>query len=304
MINRLRKASDGDIFVPHGSITILGTTSKKTDKPDDTVPDTAEVHDLLDIGRVLFPEIDSYRILRTFAGTRPLYTADPSAEGRGASRNFVVLDHEKEGLKGMATICGGKLTTYRLMGERMADLVCTKLGVTAQCRTAVEPLVEDTPPALLERARKVFPAQGLEQAESRLGDSFAATVERLEAAPWKKALLCECERVTIAEFEQGSPPNPRPIPSTISAAAPVWAGAPVRGVSAACAAWARCSKPSCCPPGCRPAGTGECDALPCGAPDLLQSFQQERWYGIRRCCGAANCVKPSWRAACTARPST
>ena len=102
----------------------------------------------------------------------------------------------------MATICGGKLTTYRLMGERMADLVCAKLGVAAQCRTAVEPLVEDTPPALLERARKVFPAQGLEQAESRLGDSFAATVERLEAAPWKKALLCECERVTIAEFEQ------------------------------------------------------------------------------------------------------
>ena len=202
VINRLRKASDGDIFVPHGSITILGTTSKKTDKPDDTVPDTAEVHELLDIGRVLFPEIDSYRILRTFAGTRPLYTADPSAEGRGASRNFVVLDHEKEGLKGMATICGGKLTTYRLMGERMADLVCAKLGVAAQCRTAVEPLVEDTPPALLERARKVFPAQGLEQAESRLGDSFAATVERLEAAPWKKALLCECERVTIAEFEQ------------------------------------------------------------------------------------------------------
>ena len=34
VINRLRKASDGDIFVPHGSITILGTTSKKTDKPD------------------------------------------------------------------------------------------------------------------------------------------------------------------------------------------------------------------------------------------------------------------------------
>lgn len=84
VINRLRKASDGDIFVPHGSITILGTTSKKTDKPDDTVPDTAEVHELLDIGRVLFPEIDSYRILRTFAGTRPLYTADPSAEGRGS----------------------------------------------------------------------------------------------------------------------------------------------------------------------------------------------------------------------------
>ncbi|WP_301001173.1 (2Fe-2S)-binding protein, partial [uncultured Bilophila sp.] len=31
---------------------------------------------------------------------------------------------------------------------------------------------------------------------------FAAAVERLEAAPWKKTLLCECERVTVAEFEQ------------------------------------------------------------------------------------------------------
>ena len=280
VINRLRKASDGDIFVPHGSITILGTTSKKTDKPDDTVPDTAEVHDLLDIGRVLFPEIDSYRILRTFAGTRPLYTADPSAEGRGASRNFVVLDHEKEGLKGMATICGGKLTTYRLMGERMADLVCTKLGVTAQCRTAVEPLVEDTPPALLERARKVFPAQGLEQAESRLGDSFAATVERLEAAPWKKALLCECERVTIAEFEQvASEPTSHSL-NDIRRRTRMGMGTcqgsfcGLRGVGAVLEA-------KLLPAGMQACGTGECDALPCGAPDLLQSFQQERWYGIR-----------------------
>ena len=270
VINRLRKASDGDIFVPHGSITILGTTSKKTDKPDDTVPDTAEVHELLDIGRVLFPEIDSYRILRTFAGTRPLYTADPSAEGRGASRNFVVLDHEKEGLKGMATICGGKLTTYRLMGERMADLVCAKLGVAAQCRTAVEPLVEDTPPALLERARKVFPAQGLEQAESRLGDSFAATVERLEAAPWKKALLCECERVTIAEFEQvASEPTSHSL-NDIRRRTRMGMGTcqgsfcGLRGVGAVLEAKLL------------PAGM-----QPCGAPDLLQSFQQERWYGIR-----------------------
>lgn len=71
----------------------------------------------------------------------------------------------------MATICGGKLTTYRLMGERMADLVCAKLGVAAQCRTAVEPLVEDTPPALLERARKVLPG-------ARLGTG--------RIAPWRQ----------------------------------------------------------------------------------------------------------------------
>lgn len=272
VINRLRKAADGDIFVPHGSITILGTTSKKTDRPDDTVPDTAEVRALLDIGRALFPDIDAYRILRTFAGTRPLYTADPSAEGRGASRNFVVLDHEKEGLKGMATICGGKLTTYRLMGERMADLVCAKLGVTAACRTAVEPLVPEASQELMARARKVFPAQGLEQAQARLGDSFAAAVERLEAAPWKKALLCECERVTIAEFEQVASESTSHSLNDIRRRTRMGMGTcqgsfcGLRGVGAVLEADLL-------------AASAAQDAP--AAPDLLRSFQQERWYGIR-----------------------
>lgn len=281
VINRLRKASDGDIFVPHGSITILGTTSKKTDRPDDTVPDTREVRELLDIGRVLFPDIDGYRILRTFAGTRPLYTADPSAEGRGASRNFVVLDHEREGLKGMATICGGKLTTYRLMGERMADLVCGKLGVNAACRTAIEPLVQDASDELMARARKVFPAQGLEQARSRLGDSFAAAVERLEAAPWKKALLCECERVTVAEFEQVASESTSHSLNDIRRRTRMGMGTcqgsfcGLRGVGAVLEADLLPSS------GAEGMDGDGAQAGACGAPGLLRTFQQERWYGIR-----------------------
>ena len=279
VVNRLHPGADGDIFVPHGSITILGTTSTPTDRPDDTTPTYGEVLRLLDLGEPLFPAVRQYRILRAFAGTRPLYTPG-NAAGRKASRNFHVVDHAEQGLKGMVSIFGGKLTTYRLMGERMADLVCTKLGVTAQCRTAVEPLVEDTPPALMERARKVFPAQGLEQAESRLGDSFAATVERLEAAPWKKALLCECERVTIAEFEQvASEPTSHSL-NDIRRRTRMGMGTcqgsfcGLRGVGAVLEA-------KLLPAGMQACGTGECDALPCGAPDLLQSFQQERWYGIR-----------------------
>ena len=303
VINRLRKASDGDIFVPHGSITILGTTSKKTDKPDDTVPDTAEVHELLDIGRVLFPEIDSYRILRTFAGTRPLYTADPSAEGRGASRNFVVLDHEKEGLKGMATICGGKLTTYRLMGERMADLVCAKLGVAAQCRTAVEPLVEDTPPALLERARKVFPAQGLEQAESRLGDSFAATDGRLRPRRGKRR-FCANASASPSRNSNRSLPNHVPFPQRHPPPYPYGHGhlsgeflrLARRGRGARSQAVAR--------RGCRPAVRESATPSPAARRICSRASSRNAGTASARCCGAANCVKPSWRAACTARPST
>ncbi|MDE5831715.1 MAG: FAD-dependent oxidoreductase, partial [Desulfovibrio sp.] len=137
VINRLHASADGDIFVPHGSITILGTTSAPADKPDDTFAPYSDVAKLLDLGEPLFPEVRQYRILRAFAGTRPLYTPG-GASGRKATRNFQVVDHAADGLDGMVSIFGGKLTTYRLMAERVCDDVCGKLGVTTPCRTAEE----------------------------------------------------------------------------------------------------------------------------------------------------------------------
>ena len=48
VVNRLRPPSDGDIFVPHGSIAIFGTTSVPVARPDDTTPTSAEALRLLD----------------------------------------------------------------------------------------------------------------------------------------------------------------------------------------------------------------------------------------------------------------
>jgi len=205
IVNRLRPASDGDIFVPHGSITILGTTSAEADRPDDTVPTSAEIVKLIDIGEALFENLRNYRILRAFTGTRPLYSADPNAKGRGASRNFVILDHAAEGLGGFATIVGGKFTTYRLMAEKITDLVCNKLGVTAECRTAIEPIVEDPSPELAAKARLYFPSYGTNLALSRLGsEGLEKVIYRMQTNPEKRQLLCECENVTIAEVEEAA----------------------------------------------------------------------------------------------------
>ncbi|MEG6584911.1 anaerobic glycerol-3-phosphate dehydrogenase subunit GlpA [Dendrosporobacter sp. 1207_IL3150] len=205
VINRLRPAADGDIFVPHGSITILGTTSSEADRPDDTVPSTAEIIKLLDIGAVLFENIRDYRILRAFTGTRPLYSADPNAKGRGASRNFVILDHADQGLKGFVSIVGGKFTTYRLMAEKVTDLVCSYLNVKTECRTAIEPIIEDPSPKLLAKAKLYFPAYGTNLAASRLGaDGLEQVVKRIQQKPEKSQLLCECENVTLAEVEEAA----------------------------------------------------------------------------------------------------
>ncbi|MGI6092426.1 MAG: anaerobic glycerol-3-phosphate dehydrogenase subunit A [Veillonellaceae bacterium] len=201
VINRLRPAGDGDIFVPHGSITILGTTSSPAEQPDDTVPSTEEVLKMLDIGEALFDDLKDYRILRAFTGTRPLYSADPNATGRGASRNFVILDHSNDGLSGFFSIVGGKLTTFRLMAEKMTDAVCKYLKINAACRTALEPLIEDPPPELITKARSYFPAYGTNLAASRLGTSgLERVVKRMQDHPETRQLLCECENVTIAEM--------------------------------------------------------------------------------------------------------
>jgi glycerol-3-phosphate dehydrogenase len=48
-----------------------------------------------------------------------------------------VLDHaERDGVEGLVTIVGGKLTTFRLLAEATADAVCGKLRVDALCVTA------------------------------------------------------------------------------------------------------------------------------------------------------------------------
>lgn len=217
IINRLHASSDGDIFVPHGSVTILGTTSVPTDRPDDTNAPYAEVAKLLELGRPLFPNIDDYRILRAFAGTRPLYTPG-GASGRKATRNFSVVDHSKEGLEGMVSIFGGKLTTYRLMAERVCDVVCAKLGVKTPCKTAEEPLVEPVSKELLESAAQYFPIHGLSVMADRLGDELPSVLKAAEKMAQNSEacssegthitdycgnpLLCECEMVSLAEIER------------------------------------------------------------------------------------------------------
>ncbi|MCR4666872.1 MAG: anaerobic glycerol-3-phosphate dehydrogenase subunit A [Desulfovibrio sp.] len=205
VVNRLHPGSDGDIFVPHGSITILGTTSVPTSRPDDTAPTEEEVLRLLDIGEPLFPNLRTYRILRAFAGTRPLYTPKGTATGRGASRNFQVFDHAKDGLSGFFSIFGGKLTTYRLMAERVTDACAAYLGISAPCTTHLEPLVPDPDPDVLAKAARYFPVSDLSLLADRAGDDLIPILNLAEACASEgegaNPLLCDCEMVSLAEVE-------------------------------------------------------------------------------------------------------
>ncbi|MCC6804684.1 MAG: anaerobic glycerol-3-phosphate dehydrogenase subunit A, partial [Anaerolineae bacterium] len=197
VINKLRAPGDGDIFVPVGTVSVIGTTSVPTDDPGDTRVESWEVARILDEAEAMTPGISRARILRAWGGVRPLY--DPGSGGRDARRTFTVLDHAShdvapDGIEGFVSVLGGKLTTFRLMAEKVSDAVCAKLGVTTPCATATTVL-----PPVHE------PKQKLHHLRDRLG--------ALEHGEKPGELICECEIVTrgqivdalrAGESEQGS----------------------------------------------------------------------------------------------------
>jgi glycerol-3-phosphate dehydrogenase len=196
VLNRLRAPSDGDIVVPHHTVTILGTTSINVAQPESAKPTAAEIEILLAAGKELFPDMDNYRLLRAYAGARPLYIGDISNgndDGRNISRDFVIRDHDADGLAGFISLIGGKLTTYRLIGEKTVDYICKVMGIKAGCQTAEVPLVSSALAA--KRQGMVNP---LMQKYGERGPQIQAYRQR---HPEKELVLCECEDVSFAEVE-------------------------------------------------------------------------------------------------------
>ena len=157
VINRLRPPADADILVPGGTVSVLGTTSVRIKSPDNALPSIQEVDQIIDDAKAMMPVLDKTRFIRAYSGVRPLVSNGGSDDDRSVSRDFSLLDHAKDGLDNFITITGGKLTTYRLMAERAADLACEKLGNCQPCRTRTEPLPSSsmgcwTEPGLAPRA--------------------------------------------------------------------------------------------------------------------------------------------------------
>lgn len=194
VINRCRKPANADILVPGDVVCVIGTTSDKVpfEECDDMRVTPEEVRLLLSEGAKLAPELATTRILRAYAGVRPLVASDDDPTGRSTSRGIVLLDHEtRDGIPGFISITGGKLTSYRLMGEMATDLICKKLGSSAVCRTAVEPLAGSEPAKNPEQSSSM----AFKAAEGRQGTRVS-----LMDFENKSEILCECEHVSRAEI--------------------------------------------------------------------------------------------------------
>ena len=178
VINRLRPPGDGDIVVPGGTVSVLGTTSVRITDLDRSRPTFEEVDFLVEETAKMIPALRTARYVRAFAGVRPLPSQKACSDDRSVSRGFLILDHEAEGLSNFVTVTGGKLTTFRLMAEKAADLLCRRLKVTSPCLTRERPLIghESTKWVLAGLAPRLW-RQGYERDE---------------------AIICECEMVPFS----------------------------------------------------------------------------------------------------------
>jgi glycerol-3-phosphate dehydrogenase len=187
VVNRCRMPTDGDIIVPAHTVAVLGTTDRRVDDPENLTVEPWEVELLLREGDALIPGLSRARVVRAWAGVRPLYQESHAGGSRDATRAFTLLDHrERDGVSGLLSILGGKWTTFRLMAEKAVDKACEQLGSRKPCTTASTPV------------------PGVEQGHYWLGHRL----HEVEEQRLQGELVCECELVTRAMLETAVRANP------------------------------------------------------------------------------------------------
>nr|WP_269212706.1 MULTISPECIES: anaerobic glycerol-3-phosphate dehydrogenase subunit GlpA [unclassified Schaalia] len=187
VINRCIWPADGDILVPVHPVCIIGTTDLRADDPDDLPILSDQVQQMLDAGEALIPGFRKARAIHAWAGARPLVKDSRVAatDTRHMARGMSVIDHAaRDGVEGMLSIAGGKLTTYRLMAERIVDIMCERMGEERPCRTA-----EEVVPGSNEGT--------LYTIGHRLKD-----IEENGHAPGSEQMICECELITRSMLEK------------------------------------------------------------------------------------------------------
>jgi glycerol-3-phosphate dehydrogenase len=161
--------------------------------------DDSEIDYILSETNLLFPGAgltrDSVRFLYT--GVRPL-PYDPDDDPAKITRHHIVKDHAPA-VEGLITIVGGKLTTFRSLGQDATDKLQRKLGVKRKCRTRKEALPggrtadyrkwaaafkasSGLPEPTAERLLSIYGVRAAEVAELARAEGMGAVVDRRSGA--------------------------------------------------------------------------------------------------------------------------
>lgn len=207
--------------IPWHGRTVIGTTDTDYEGDlDEPMANTGEVDRLVRSAAHAFPDanLSGQDVISSFAGLRPLIKADQQST-KELSRKEEIFEDDA----GLITITGGKLTTWRRMGERVVDLAAGRLdtldvsgpGRAARCVTELIQLAGGSP----EVARETAAVEGtkfgvdvttVEHLMQTYGGDYRVILELTrESEEWKSVLVdglphIEAEVVYAARFEMAT----------------------------------------------------------------------------------------------------
>ena len=157
------------LVIPWFGRYLIGTTDVRFEQdPGEARCDIGEAEYLLEEANTLMPQahLTLDDVLYTYSGVRPLPYAPDKAES-SVPRSHQLHDHAADGLPGLVSVVGGKLTTYRQLAQDAVDDVFRRLARSAPpCPTKDRQL---------PGAR---PAQGPPPELESLSDATRARLER------------------------------------------------------------------------------------------------------------------------------
>ena len=197
------EAIDGrQIFLmPWQNMSVIGTTDDDYfGDLDDVTSTSEEVRYLVQGVARVFPAIREARAIGTSAGVRPtLYTYGKHEDA--LSREHAIVEHADDGAPGVYSMIGGKLASYRLFAQEMADRIAVDLAPNYRCTTHEHPLPggEAVPDAFGVSDRFAVTPVAARRLIYRHGQRALPILGSMRDDPHDREVVCACEPVLGAE---------------------------------------------------------------------------------------------------------
>ncbi|MCG8604099.1 glycerol-3-phosphate dehydrogenase [bacterium] len=197
---------DGRPFfiIPWRDYYWVGTTDiRYNGSLDDVCPTKDEIDYLIKEVNFFAPtaKLTASDVIYSLAGIRPLPATRNGTEEAEITRRHIIFDHEDEGVDGLISIIGGKLTTYRNLAQETVDYLFKRLEKPAPpCQTSTRPLLgggmKDIRKYIRENCAKYSSRYGLDAAQihyliSIYGRKFWRVLSLLEINPKLGERICQ-----------------------------------------------------------------------------------------------------------------
>ena len=179
--------SDGRIVLiyPLKGKVMVGTTDIEADPREPARCTEDEIDYFFDLIHHVFPTIEVNRdqIVYRFSGIRPLPRHEDTAPGF-VSRDYRI-ETDRSGEVPLLSLVGGKWTTFRALGENLADHVLEALGRPRSVSTAGLPIGGGLGFPRTTRARASWKQTNLAGADAARGDQLLARYGTRAAQVWE-----------------------------------------------------------------------------------------------------------------------